>query len=140
MAKPTKKFDESLFTPEELKKIAADAKSEHEAKKKAEATREAKAHYLERLERAEDPTQQTESVYIDLPPYADRLIIDGTIYMHGGRFDVPAPRVAVLYEQMARAWNHQLEIEGKKKDYHKARGFQLGYEAGVVTTRRSFAL
>jgi len=139
MARTPRKIDESLFSPEELKKIAEEAKREHLEKKKAQNLRELKAEMLERLEVADDPTQQTERVYIDLPPYADRLIIDNVVYMHGGTFDVPSPRVAVLYEQMSRAWDHQREIEGKKRDYHKARGFQLGYENGAVTTRRSFA-
>jgi len=133
MARIPRKIDTSQFTPEELKRVADEVKKEHDSAKKAQALRDLKAEMAERLEVADNPELQTESVYIDLPPYADRLIIDGTIYMHGGRYDVPVPRVAVLYEQMARAWNHQLEIEGRRKDYHKARGFHIS-NAGVTTT------
>lgn len=136
MARSPRKIDRSIFTPDELKKLADEAQKEHEGKKKAQAVRDLKAELLETLERAEDPTQQTESVYIDLPPYADRLIIDGTIYMHGGRYDIPSPRVAVIYEQISRAWNHQHEVEGKRKDYHKARGLQISNHG--VTSLASF--
>ncbi len=52
-------------------------------------------------------------VYINLAEFADRLTLDGVIYIHGRTYELPLKKAQVVKEQLARSWRHQAEIEGK---------------------------
>lgn len=52
-------------------------------------------------------------VYVNLADFADRIVIDGTIYIHGRTYTIPEKKAAVVMEACARGWRHQAEIEGK---------------------------
>lgn len=64
------------------------------------------------------PPTSMETVSVDLAPFADRLVIDGTIYMQGRSYELDSRVAAVVKEQMARTWEHQAEIEGKDTQFY----------------------
>lgn len=52
-------------------------------------------------------------IHLDLAEFADRLVINGTTYMHGGTYTVPRHVANSLREMQTRGWNHQTELDGK---------------------------
>lgn len=61
---------------------------------------------------------EIEPVYINLAEFADRLVIDGVIYIQNRTYDLPAKKAQVVKEIMARGWRHQAEIEGKDSEFY----------------------
>lgn len=61
---------------------------------------------------------EVESVYINLAEFADRLVIDGVIYVNGRTYELPRAKAQVAKEIMARGWQHQAEIEGKDREFY----------------------
>lgn len=61
---------------------------------------------------------EIESVFVNLAEFADRLVIDGVIYVHNRTYDMPAAKAQVVKEIMARGWRHQAEIEGKDSEFY----------------------
>jgi hypothetical protein len=64
------------------------------------------------IEEKADPEVE---VYVNLPEFQDRIVLDSVHYMHGRSYTVSQRKAAVFKEQMARAWRHQAEIEGKDR-------------------------
>lgn len=50
---------------------------------------------------------------IDLPEFAASVVINGQAYWHGQTYKIPRHVANTLSEQVHRARNHQLEIDGK---------------------------
>lgn len=59
-----------------------------------------------------------ETVYINLAEFADRIIIDGVIFVQNQTYDLPQRKAQVVKEIMARGWQHQAEIEGKDREFY----------------------
>lgn len=57
-------------------------------------------------------------VYINLADYADRITLDGVIYINGRTYDLPERKAQVVHEICARSWRHQAEIEGKDSEFY----------------------
>lgn len=58
-------------------------------------------------------------IMLDLAPHSDRLIIDGTIYLHGRTYTVPQRVYDVMRETIHRGWEHQREIDGKDRNVYR---------------------
>lgn len=111
-----------LLSDEERAQIKAKAK-EHVAKKRRDAA-EAKllAQEIRAEEIAQNPLEQYEDVVIDLAPYvaskklsASCITLDGTMYFHGVTYSVPYSVARTLEDIMARTWEHENEIHGRRR-------------------------
>lgn len=74
-----------------------------------------------RLRAVVDPTEEMRSITIDLAEFADRITIDGRMYVHGQTYMVPKRLYDVLQEQMFRTQQHEHEISGRAKTQFKPR-------------------
>jgi len=72
-------------------------------------------------------------VYIDLPEYATSLNIDRQVFFQGAHYTVQHHVYDSLVDNMARAWEHQSEIEGKpRRHYNKKKGMVVQGGSGQV--------
>ena len=120
---PKKTVDTSILSDEQREKIRARAK----AKVEKERMLEAEAKLLEQFEAEERQVvgvdEQTEDVFIDLAPYADRIMLDGVIYFQGQTKTVRTSVADVIREICEKTWEHQSIVDGKPEDfYRKGRG------------------
>lgn len=116
---PEHENDKPLFSPKELAEIKAKAREEILSEKKAAAKKDLIAKEKLRLQREEGLTtgnshmDQIVSINIDLAPYSDRILVNGSAYWHGQRYSVPRHIAMSLQETMFRSWQHQAEIKGE---------------------------
>lgn len=120
--------DHPLLTKEEV--LAA--RKEARAKLDAERKKDAKARLIEaetlRLKQEEGLVvgghmDDMVDVLIDLPEYADRLVLDSVAFLHGRSYRMPRHRGDTIREIMGRMWFYQNELDGKsyKSFYAKNR-------------------
>lgn len=123
------------LSAEDIAAIKAEALKQHEESLKNSARRALLEAEKRRLQRVSDPNEEViENVYIDLPPFADRLVIDGVAFLHGGTYAFSKRQYQSVIDNVARAWAHQDEVEGHRRDYRKPRGLVL--EGGDAYRRR----
>jgi hypothetical protein len=126
--------DTSILAPEKIKELQLKAKANVEK----ERQRAAEAQLLEELEleerRANGSVEPMEEVYIDLAPYADRLMIDGKILFQGQTRMVRASEAEVIREMIQATWRHQSIVDGKPEDfYRRSRGQGVAANGGVIS-------
>lgn len=56
---------------------------------------------------------------LDLYEGADRIVMDGRTFMHGGVYTVGLRQYDSICEIVARGWGHQREIEGKNSNAYR---------------------
>jgi hypothetical protein len=78
------------------------------------------AKAVHEFERGHEPVQQLVDLMIDLPTYAPFIRLDNVCYFHGVTYEVTLGVAVTMQDVMARTWEHQSEIEGRKR-----RGDQL---------------
>lgn len=117
---------------EEIEKRASDRILEEE-KEAAEQLYFEKALKKAKEMRARDTGNPDDyediSVRIDLPEFAPDIRHDGVIYWHGRTAIVPRIVAASLNDIMARAWEHDADLQGKKWRHAKQR--QRGIHASM---------
>ena len=117
----------------------------HELRQKAKAgireeqEDDAAAAYLAKVEEEERrkliPSETMVEITLDLAEHSDRLVIDGAHYFHGRSYTVPMSVALTMREMASRGWDHQAEIDGKKKDtYRKAKNLTLHPVHGIINT------
>lgn len=129
--------DFSLLTPEEQESIKAEAS----AKVQEEAAQAARTAFLEmqiaeerKKHRLAPADEEIVAVTIDLPGFAQSIVLDGVRYMHGSICHVTRPVERTLREIMSRAWDHENEIGGANRDQYRApRHTRLNGRTGAVT-------
>lgn len=119
--------DLSLLTEEELASLREQAKIQVSKERLAEAREAAIASFVEDERRAssKEPEDDMVDVYIDLPEFCDRLTVDSRVYLFGHTYTVSRPKANSLAEMMSRAFDHQLEIDGKSRFGHESRRIRL---------------
>jgi hypothetical protein len=144
--------NDPLLTPEVRAQIKEKAR-EHVAKKRRDAA-EAKllAQEIRNEEIAHNPLEQYEDVQIDLAPYvasakfsSSYISLDGRMYVHGLVYSVPYSVARTLDDIMARAWEHENEIHGRRRRGDLVRKpmqprlspHDAGVPANVINTRSS---
>jgi hypothetical protein len=70
---------------------------------------------VRRAEQELDPDEMLMDIYIDLPEFAPLVRIDNTVYFHGITYEVTMSKWQSMRDMIARAWEHQAEIEGKMR-------------------------
>ena len=58
-------------------------------------------------------------ITLDLAPHSNRLMIDSTIYLHGGTYTVGERLYNTMREMIHRGWEHQREIDGKDGNMYR---------------------
>jgi hypothetical protein len=103
---PAPNFD--LLSEETKERLREDAKVKVEARERARAMDAFLAAEVERIERATVPDAHEEEreVEIDLAIYADRIIVDGRVFMHGRRYTVKKSLYDSLMDIQAQTWKH----------------------------------
>jgi hypothetical protein len=56
-------------------------------------------------------------IFIDLPPHASMLRIDGREFHHGFSYKIPAVQEPTFRDIMDKAWRHEREVSGQRKPY-----------------------
>ncbi len=140
--KPKAIVDTSILDAKTIEEVRVKAKNKVEAERIAAA----KAQLLEQFEQEERQakglTEGMEEVFIDLAPYADRLMLDGKILFQGQTKTVRASEAAVIRDMMQATWKHQSIVDGKPEDfYRKSRGQRVipvgNGQAGVSNILRA---
>lgn len=132
-----------LLTNAEVEAAKAKARSRVEAERKAAAIEALEQQETERLRIEEGLTtgigamDEIVSVTIDLPPYADKISVNGPLgshYYHGKTYDVPRHVAASLAEMMGRMWRHEDQVEGRdlRQTYARKRDTSINARTGAV--------
>lgn len=103
------------LTAEDRVQIKARAREEVKKRRKDAATKRALDEAIREEERSYDPLQQFEDVTIDLAPYAPFVSLDGIMYFHGLSYSVPYNVARTIDDISARTWEHQNEIDGRRR-------------------------
>lgn len=112
--------DEQSAIRDEAKKIVA----------KEAVTAASKAFLEQEIERArkdaglKDKDEEEIAVTIDLPGFAQSIVINGTHYMHGHSYNVPRSRYIDIQAQMQKSWEHEDEIGGANRDHYRKPQFK----------------
>lgn len=133
---PVGGVDLSLIPEEELSALREQAKIKVGKERLAEAREAAIAAFVEEERRATSklPEHEMVDIYIDLPEFCDRLIIDSKVFLFGHTYTVSRPQADSMLEMMARTFDHQLEIDGKSKFGHESRRIGLSGKRGQYLT------
>lgn len=91
-----------------------------------------------------DPEQEEVLLNIELPPFADRIMLDGVIFMHGREYPMSRRKANSINEVMEMAWRHDDVAFGRRAAGERRRdagrhtsGIALTPH-GAVTTAGSF--
>ncbi len=126
--------DLTLLSNDEQTEIRAKAKAKVLAERKLASEDALMEEALAEERRGVGLEESLHEITLDLPEYADRLNIDGTIYFHGRSYTVPMGLFNVMREQVQRMWGHQDEIDGKRSDPRKPKGRVMNRHGVVNTT------
>jgi hypothetical protein len=122
LAEIDKRLDTAILDEETRAAIKAKAREHVDKKRRDEAEARLLALEIRKAEIEDRPTEQDEDVLIDIPPFvaAEKLggsciTIDGKMFFHGVTYTVPYSVARVLEDVMARSWEHEREINGKRR-------------------------
>lgn len=120
-------LDDAEPTAEEIAAVKAKVRARMNAErikaklKMIEQEEERRLRDEEGLTEDAGPGGDLVNIMLDLAPFADRLVVDGRIYMTGQTHTVKRRVAASLAEMQYNGWKHQLlSIEGKSlTDYYQ---------------------
>jgi hypothetical protein len=103
---------------------------EAQALVKEQAAKVARKLYLDQCVREAkakaDPNEEMVDVQVDIPGFADRIVIDGVVYWQGTTSRVTASQKRAIDEIMCNAWKHERQTGGANaSEYHKPRQYVL---------------
>lgn len=104
-----------ILSAEERREALDRAKEHVRQQRKNKAIDELFTRGVKEFEREYEPDQKLVDITIDLPQFAPFIRLDNVIYFHGCVYEVPAGKAASMLDQMARSWEHQSEIDGRKR-------------------------
>lgn len=139
---PKALVDTSIIGEERIKQLRLKAVEKVDKERKAAA----EAQLLEQFEIEERQAggldEPMVEIYIDLAPYADRIMLDGVVYFQGHTKTVRESVAAVMNEMMQASWRHQSIVDGKAEDfYRRSRGQRVvplgNGQAGVSNILRA---
>jgi len=126
-----------LLSDEDIAEIRAKAREQVETDRKKQAKEELKGRFLKEERHRSDPNEELIPLTIDLPGFADRIMIDGTVYMQGVTYRFPRNQYNSVVDQLAQSWKHEAQTGGANRDaYRQPRTTALrpGHE-GVTTSQ-----
>lgn len=129
----------SQLTEEEKAEARKKAREHVRKLRKEKAIDEAFKRAVKEEEREYEPSEQLVDITIDLPKYAAFVRLDHVVYYHGLVYEVPNSKAMTIMDIMARSWEHQSEIEGKRRKGDEAlapRNFALSSKHEGMTLNR----
>ena len=117
-----------LSVEAERKKLAKDALREEEIARVRAELGMATGNIL-----ADDPVEITIDVPPSVPYLSTNLASKPQVYHHGVTYTVPRHVADDLRSRVARTWEHEAAIDGKRKDLFRARGITISAKTGAVT-------
>ncbi len=135
----------SILSDEEIAEARAEALRKHEKSKKDAARKQLVEEEMRRLQTEDgrvmgvaDMDEEVEFT-VDLPPFADRITVNGEMFMHGRGYRRPRHIANSILEQCFRAHRQHSETKGESwtEFYQKSAGLKLspaGVIAGTVPT------
>lgn len=127
-------IDISILDDKRVTELRAKAK----AKVEKERQLAAEAQLLDQFEKEERQAggleEEMVEIFIDLAPYADRILLDGVVYFQGQTKTVRRSVAEVMMEMMSNTWTHQSIVDGKSENfYRKSRGQGIAPNGGVIS-------
>ncbi len=113
--KAQEREEHPLLSAAEIEGARAEARKRVQAKQKKEALDKIIEEETRLLTASTGDGYKDELIWvnIDLPEFADRLIIDGRIYLHNHMYHLPRHMVNSMREQMSRMWEHYADTKGE---------------------------
>lgn len=132
-----------ILSNEDVLKARAKARARIDEDRRAAAMADIEAREVSRLRREEGLTSgigvmdEIVNVTIDLPPFADRISINGPLgyhYWHGKSYDVPRHVANDLSWQMMTMRRHEDQTEGRSlvQTYQRKRDTSINARTGTV--------
>ena len=106
---------DKLLDAEARAMIKEKARKTVQDRKRAELEKIALDAAIAEAEREYQIAEEYEHVTIDLAPYCAMVMLDGTMYFHGIDYEVPYSVARTLEDVCARTWEHQNEINGRRR-------------------------
>jgi len=123
-----------LLTAAELQALETEVQKEIDKEEKAKARESAKKTMLFEARQKRGLAEAIESVLIDLPESGNEIRVNNLAYTQGHTYNVPISVAIMLRDTMQRAWEHQAEIEGRKKDFfRRQRLTRMSMATGAVS-------
>ena len=121
----------ALLGPDELQAIRDRARKQAQLEQKQIAEKQYFERALEEERRKNEPEQEMVGVTIDVAPFAKEIRLDGRVYHHGQRYDVPRAVYDTIQEITARGWAHDAEVGHPNDKYYTPPPMGTGNYAGV---------
>jgi hypothetical protein len=123
--------DRKLFTADELEalesEVILEVQSDMREEAKGRVREQLRAQKRLEMQRATDPDEAVFNVTIDVAPYADRVMLDNVIYLHGITYEVPKRVYDTIKEVMGRTWEHEATRGNPNANYYqKPRHTRIG--------------
>lgn len=111
--------DTSILDPKRVEELRARAKETVDKERKAAAEAQLLEQFKLEERQAGGLEEEQEEIYIDLAPYADRLMLDGVVYFNGRTVVVRKGVADVMREMISATWKHQSVVDGKPEDFYR---------------------
>ena len=114
-AKPVEPESFGILTPEEIEQAKQAARTRVSADAKKDALAKITEAETRRLKQKTGNGYKDEevSIYIDLAPFADRIVIDNETFLQGHTYKRPRHVVESMREMIQRGWDHEADIKGE---------------------------
>lgn len=125
-------IDTSILDEKRVTELRAKAKESVDKERKAAAEAQLLEQFKLEERQAGGLEEEMVEVYIDLAPYADRLMIDGVVYFNGRTITVRASVGDVIREMISATWKHQSIVDGKPENFYRRSRAPMVTPNGVV--------
>lgn len=137
---PERKIDiEKLLTPEKKAELRKQAEAKIMAREIAAAEEEYLQQQMDAADKARHPeiVEEYRELRLDLPPYMDRIILDGKVYMQGGTYTVPKRVYDVMRDITWSGFKHDDEVNGRNNSnvYRRERELRMNASTGGIVDR-----
>jgi hypothetical protein len=122
-----------LLTVEELQALEAEVQRELDKEQKTKARDTLKKEMMRSARVARGLREASEWVRVELPEDSSRIVINQVPFVHGGVYEVPGSVAMQLRETMARSWENQAVVEGRRKDFYTKRNTRMSGLTGATS-------
>ena len=126
-------IENEFLTEEDKRRLQKEVMDEVEEEARELQAAAYKAKLRKKLRQKADLEEPQEEIFIDLPESSTCIRIDGVAYMVNITYTVNRNKALAMREMMAKAWEHEAEINGKKKNFFKPRGTRLSMSTGTIS-------
>lgn len=111
--------DLSLLSQEEQNELRKIAEKEVLDERKKAARDAAIEAFKEQARIEADPEEELFEYQLDLAGHADRIMLDGKIFLHGNTYSFTRKELETVHDIVAQTWKHEDEIGGANRDYYR---------------------